>query len=240
MSVVLTSTSSMYLKASTVNVSAKPITISIWAKSDSLTLSQGIFSITNNNDEFLLLQLRGSFTGDYVGALEYATAWKLALTTTAYTANTWHHVCGIFKNSASRLIYIDAGSSSENTDSQNVNFGLFDQILIGTHKTVSGAHFSGKLAHCCIWDTELSEAQITSLAAGASPNDIASDNLVDFWPLLFNGNSSINTNHLVGYNSPTYDSSDNPAVLFNYPQQNITTIKRLVMAGNNEIWYENV
>jgi len=240
MSVVLTSASSMYLKASTINVSAKPITVAAWVKSDSLTLSQGILSITNNSNEFLLLQLRGSFDGDYVGALEYATAWKLALTTTAYTADNWHHICGIFKSDTSRSIYIDGSDSSENTDSQNVNFALFDQILIGTHKTVSGAHFSGKLAHCCIWDTELSEANITSLVAGTSPSDIASDNLVDFWPLIFDGKNLVNTNHLTGYNNPTYDSTDNPTVLFNYPQQNLTAIRRLVVAGNDTIYYENI
>jgi len=209
-------------------------------KSDSLTLSQGILSITNNSDEFLLIQLRGAIAGDYASALEYATAWKLAVTTTAYTANTWHHICGIFKNSASRSIYIDGGNLSENTDSQNVNFTLFDQILIGTHKTAAGLPFSGKLAHCCIWDTELSEANITSLVAGTSPSDIASDNLVDFWPLIYNGKNLINTNHLTGYNNPTYDSTDNPTVLFNYPQQNIITTRRLVVAGNDQIWYENV
>jgi len=240
MSVVLTAASNMYLKASTINVSAKPITVAAWAKSDSLLLNQGILSITNNNDEFLLLQLRGAVAGDYASALEYATAWKYAVTTAAYTADNWHHICGIFKNSASRSIYIDGSDSSENTDSQNVNFSLFNQILIGTHKTVSGAHFSGKLAHCCIWDTELSEANIISLAAGSSPSDIASDNLVDFWPLIYNGKNLVNTNHLTEYNNPTYDSSDNPAVLFNYPQQNITTIKRLITAGNNKLYYEDI
>lgn len=240
MSIILTAASNMYLKASTINVSAKPITVAGWVKSDSLLLNQGILSLSNNSNEFLLLQLRGVTGGDPAGILEYATAWKYAESSSGYTANTWHHICGIFKNSTSRTIYIDGGSSVENTDLQDVNFALFNQILIGVHKTVGGAPFSGKLGYCSIWDTELSEAQITSLAGGALPSTIALSNLVDYWQLILNGNSAVNNNHLIGYNNPTYDSSDNPPCHFSYPLQNITTIKRLVVAGNDAISYEEV
>ena len=240
MSVVLTAASEMYLKANTINVSTKPITIAGWVKSDTLTPYQGIISLTDDSSEWLLIWLRGTAGDNYPAALEYATAWKRAIASAVYTVDTWHHICGVFKNSTSRTIYLDGGSSSENTDSQNVNFDLFDQILIGTYKTVTTAFFSGKLACCSIWNTDLSEAQIISLAAGASPVDIAFDNLVDLWPLISDGDSIINNNHLVGYNNPTFDSNDNPSVLVNHPQRNITTIKRLVVVGNNKVYYEDV
>lgn len=240
MSVVLTAASEMYLKASTINVTTKPVTFSAWVKSDTLIPYQGILSLTNDSDEFLQIWLRDAAGNNYAAALEYATAWKRAISTTAYTADNWHHICGVFTSSTSRTIYIDGGSSSENTDSQDVNFALFDQILIGTYRTVTAAYFSGKIACCSIWDTDLSEAQVISLAAGASPVDTASDNLVDFWPLVSDRNSIINNNHLVEYNNPTYDSNDNPLALTNFPQRNITAIKRLIAAGNDTIYYEDI
>ena len=240
MSVVLTAASEMYLKTSTINVSVKPVTFSAWVKSDTLTPYQGIISLTNNSNEWLFIWLRGTAGDNYPAALEYATAFKRAIASAAYTTNTWHHICGVFTNSTSRTIYLDGANSSENTESQDVNFSLFDQILIGTYRTVTTAWFSGKIVHCAIWNTGLSEAQIILLAAGASPESIASSNLVDFWPLIFNSKSSINSNHLTEHNSPTYDSADNPSSLFNYPQQNLTAIKRLVVAGSDGIWYENI
>jgi len=240
MSVVLTAASEMYLKASTINVSAKPVTFAAWVKSDTLTPYQGIISLTDDNSEWLLIWLRGAVGDNYPAALEYATAWKRAIATAAYTVNTWHHICGVFKDSTSRIIYYNGGSSNENTELQNVNFTLFDQILIGTYRTVTTAFFSGKLACCSIWNTDLSSAQVVSLAAGASPVDIASDNLMDFWPLISNSNSIINSNHLIGYNNPTFDSNDNPSVLINHPQRNITSIKRLIVVGNDKVYYEDI
>lgn len=241
MSVVLDNALEQYLKTSTVNVSTKPITVAAWVKSDDLVSYQGILSITNDANEWLQIWLRGAVADNYAAALEYATAWKRAVSTTPYTTGNWHHICGVFKNSVSRTIHIDGGSSGENTESQDVNFTLFDQILIGTYKTVTTAFFSGKLAHCSIWDTDLSEAQIISLAAGASPNSVQAENLVDYWSLVANANSEINDNHLTAYNDPTFDDSDNPEIYsFNYPQKNIVTIKRLVVAGNDEIWFEDL
>ena len=240
MSVVLTAASEMYLKASTINVTAKPITFAAWVKSDTLTPYQGIISLTDNSSEWLLIWLRGAAGDNYPAALEYATAWKRAIASAAYTTDTWHHICGVFTSSTSRTIYLDGANSSENTESQNVNFNLFDQILIGTYRTVTAAYFSGKIAGCSIWNTGLSEAQIISLAGGESPLNVASDNLVDFWPLISDRYSLINSNHLTAYNSPTYDTNDNPTTVFNFPQRNITTTKRLVVAGNDEIWYEDI
>jgi len=240
MSVVLTAASEMYLKANTINVTTKPVSFAAWVKSDTLTPYQGIISLTDDSSEWLLIWLRGTAGDNYPAALEYATAWKRAIATAAYTVNTWHHICGVFKNSTSRTIYYNGGSSNENTELQDVNFSLFDQILIGTYRTVTTAFFSGKLACCSIWNTDLSSAQVTSLAAGASPVDIASDNLVDFWPLISDGNSIINSNHLVGYNNLTFDSNDNPSVLVNHPQRNITSIKRLIAVGNDKVYYEDI
>ncbi|GAH16627.1 unnamed protein product [marine sediment metagenome] len=102
MSVVLTAASEMYLKTSTINVSVKPVSFSAWVKSDTLVPYQGIISLTNDSNEWLQMWLRGAVGDNYPAALEYATEWKRAIASAAYTADTWHHICGVFKKHEKR------------------------------------------------------------------------------------------------------------------------------------------
>jgi len=60
-----------------------------------------------------------------------------------------------------------------------------------------------------------------------------------YWKLKSNAKDSVGSNDLTLYNTPTWDSTDNPP-MFNYPNTQLETIKRVVVAGNNEIWYESV
>ena len=212
MSIVLSRSSSQYLKASTVNVDAKPVTIAAWFKGFDADNFQSVVCISNNSNEFLLSQLRGAVAGDPIAAAEYATAWKIAESSSGYALNVWTHVCCVFYSSADRRVYINGGGKVTNTDSQNVNFSLFDQVLVGTHKTSGGAHLDGKIAQVSIWSAELNDAEVVSLASGDNPTTIQYSGLVDYWPLAANGNNEISANTLVPYNSPLWDAGDNPPV----------------------------
>jgi len=246
MSLVLDSAGEEYVVAEAQTITAKPVTISAWVKSTTIAISQTVVCLLKwaTQDEYLLLQLRGAVAGDPAAALEYATAWKLAESSTGYTVNTWHHIAATFVSSTERSVWIDGGSKITNTDEQNVNFTLLDRIYIGAHKVDSG-FFDGKLAEVAIWNAELTDAQILDLANGNVPVNIESDNLRAYWKLLDSYRLTAgNMVHLtVGNGTPSF-SSDHPSVIFNYPiPSGINfgkTIRRLVVAGNNEIWYENV
>jgi len=212
MSVILNRSLEQYLKTTTVGVTTKPITITAWVKSFDLDNYQGIFSITNNSNEFLSSWLAGAVAGDPVAALEYATAWKRARSSNGYSKGVWTHIACVFYSSTDRRVYINGGGKIVNTDNQNVNFSLFDQILIGTYKTVTSAYFGGKIAHVSIWSTDLSDAQIVSLAGGTNPQDVELASLEAYWPLKSNGNELANSNTLVAHNDPIWDSDDNPNV----------------------------
>ena len=243
MSVVLSQPSNQYLKTTTVPVSAKPITMAGWYKTTSDALMQTPVCISNTgNSEFLLMQLRGAVTGDYVAVQEYATAWAWS-PTIGYTINTWQHVAVIFYSATDRRVFLNGANKVVNTDSQDVNFSLFNQVLIGTHKTSSGTPFAGKLAEISIWSTDLTDAEILSLANGALATDVQLVNLETYWKLKSDGKDSIGSNDLTSYNSPTWDATDYPPV-FNYPVStgaNLAgTVKRLIAAGNDKLYYENI
>lgn len=239
MSVILSQPSNQYLKTTTVPVSTKPVTIAGWYKSTSDALSQTPACISNAaNNEFLLCQLRGSVAGDFVAVQEYATAWKWS-PTIGYTVDTWQHFAVTFVSATERSVWVNGINKITNTESQDVDFDLFDQILIGTHKTAGGTPFAGRLGHIAIWSKELSDAEILSLANGAVPNTIQESSCEVYWPLKSDGTDKVGSNDLTGFNVPTYATTDNPPVL-NFPETNLKTFRRLVLVGSNKIYYEAI
>jgi len=239
MSVVLDNASNQYLKTSTVPVTSKPVTMTGWYKTTSDALMQTVVCISNTgNDELILAQLRGAVAGNYVAVQEYATAWKWS-PTIGYTTDVWQHVAVIFYSATDRRVFLNGANKVVNTETQDVNFSLFNQVLIGTHRTIGGTPLAGKLAEIAIWSTDLTDAEILSLANGELADNIQTDSLEVYWKLKSNAKDSVGSNDLTLYNTPTWDSTDNPP-MFNYPNTQLETIKRVVVAGNNEIWYESV
>lgn len=243
MSVVLDSTSNQYLRTTTVPVTSKPVTLAAWYKTTSNALMQTPVCISNAaNNEFILAQLRGAVAGDYVAVQEYATAWKWS-PTIGYTINTWQHVAVVFYSATDRRVFLNGANKVTNTETQDVDFDLFDQVLVGTHKTVGGTPFAGKLAEIAIWSTDLTDAEILELAEGTLSDSIQATDLGAYWKLKSDAKDSVGSNDLTLHNAPTWDSTDSPPV-FNYPISTGVnlgkTVKRLVAAGNDIIYYEDV
>jgi len=240
MSATFDRASSQYLSETIIGWEDKPITLSAWIKTDNLVNNQGILTLTDDNDEFIHIQARVGIDGDPAAALEYATAWKVAESSTSITTE-WHHVLGVFTNDTSRTIYLDGAGKVENTDSQAAFMASMTKILIGTHKTVGGAYFSGNIAEVAIWQTGLSEAQVILLTSGVNPTTIEPLSLARYWPLTEDGSSGLDGGDVIT-GTVGYDATENPDVagIFNYPTSNLETIKRIVVAGDNEIWHEDI
>lgn len=241
MSVVLNSSLSQYLNAG-VLVSAKPISISAWVKTTSDSANQAIVCLSNNSNEFLLSQLRGGIANDPLGVLEYAIAWKYGETSTGYSTDIWTHTGVVFNSSTDRRAYLDGGGKVTNTDSQDVNFGILSYFFVGTHKSVGGAYFDGKIAQVAIWEVALSDAQWVDLAAGVNPQLIAASDLAGYWTLEFDGSSEVDSNDFGAYNGATYDADDNPEIggTVRYPTSNLSVINRVVVTGNDSLYYSNL
>ena len=232
----VTFTPNQYLSFSNPLLTTKPISISAWIKTTDDVNNQGVVSITDNNDEFLLIQARMAVGGNPAFAGEYNTAWKYAESSTGITVSTWVHVLAVFKNDVSRTIYVNGGGAVTNTDSQSVNFNAIDRILIGAQKT-SSSFFTGKIAEVAIWCEELSAANAVSLTTGSSPLGIGT--VWQYWPLFDNASSGSGGSSLTESETLTY-TSDSPAPIFNYPRSNLFNYKRMVVVGNNTFYYESI
>ena len=240
MSIVLSQPSNQYLRTMTIPVTAKPVTLAGWYKTTSDALMQTPICISNAaNNEFILAMLRGAEAGDPAAVMEYAAAWKWS-PTIGYTVDVWQHIAVTFVSATERSVFLNGANKVTNTDAQDVNFALFDQILIGTHKTVGGTPFAGRLAHVAIWSTELTDAEILSLANGALPSSIQAASCEAYWPLKSDVRDRIGSNDLTPVNAPTWATADNPPV-FNYPDSDaLITVKRLVAVGSDTLYYEDI
>jgi hypothetical protein len=104
--------------------------------------------------------------------------------TTSYSANTWHHVCGVFSSNTSRTIYLDGAGSATNTTSLTPT--LIDIVTLAAARKSGFVdnYLNGSLAEVAIWSAGLTEPEVKSLSAGMSPKLVRPQSLVLYVPLI--------------------------------------------------------
>lgn len=91
---------------------------------------------------------------------------------------------------------------------------------IGNRPSDSARVWHGMLAHFCMWDVKLTDAEHEALHAGALPNTIRPESIVRYFPLLNNernlfGSDGTNVSALFSnLNPPVFDLNDTPVDLF--------------------------
>jgi hypothetical protein len=103
-----------------------------------------------------------------------------SFSTASYTQNNWHHCAGIWPSNSSRTSFLDGVASTAatltiNTSPQVIYAGAFDN---------SADRFSGQLAEVGIWNTDLTAAEIASLAKGMTCDKVRPQSLVFYAPLV--------------------------------------------------------
>jgi hypothetical protein len=159
--------SANYLQQTAIAITGHPVTMACWFNSDTITAGQTLLGISDSGstDNYMIIQASGNVTGDPVRALDRGTTARVAATTTGYSADTWHHACGVFTSTTSRTIYIDGGSSATDTNTSTPT-GI-DSLGVGALERSSG------------WGVfvALSANEVASLAAGLFPPKLRAANL---------------------------------------------------------------
>ena len=147
-------------------LTAAPLSICAWVNSDSATARQVIVSLgLSSGDHRFTLGLQGDVS-DNVEFTTRDTASSVALTSTTYSAGTWHHVCGVTAAANSRAAYLDGGGKGTSAGSATP-VGI-DSASIG-RRPVTAQFFNGRIAEVGIWNRALSDAEVLSLSKGFSP-----------------------------------------------------------------------
>ena len=170
---------------------ADKLTVSCWVygtfAGNSVIAAQWDYGATKRGWEMRILGAGGIDTVE-IGATE-GGAWSgdylAAKSTTTISDNTWYHIVGVYDCStapATPKIYINgvAETLSANT-SQGGAFDIGGTIVGGPPELTIGAYLNsaadvenlaGKIDELSIWSGSLSQANITSLAAGEKANAI--------------------------------------------------------------------
>lgn len=162
-----------------------PLTMACWFNSDSLTLTQCLMFLGDKDvtNQYFQLQAAGAIAGDPVAALVESGTTGQAISSTGYSANTWHHASAVFTSATSRTARIDGGSAGSNT-ANTTPTGL-DRTGIGRRGSSSaGLYMSGLIAEAAIWNVALTAAEIGVLADGFCPLFVRPSALQAYWPLV--------------------------------------------------------
>ncbi len=204
--------SSQYLTAGVAPVTSLPITIAAWAKVEDITDSHAIVWLgdTGATSRLLGLILHGDIAGDHLYSYMVGVHGStFTPTITSYSANTWHHVCGVWQTN-SQASYLDGGGKGTNSDAvATPGYNGFDIGRFGDAS--AGDYTDGNIALVAIWDIALNDAEVAVLAGGALPTEVQAGNLVAYW---LDG-TEVDTDHKGSYDltpsgSPTWDSGDWP------------------------------
>ena len=169
-------------------VVAAPFTFVTWAQLDDLTDQGAVLSIGDKDvsDMVWTISYDGVTGGDPIKGQVVDGTQTNVFTTTGMTVNTWHHGAFVEASATSHNILIDGGSKATKTDNKSP-VGA-DRVSIGRKASNGGVqNHSGKVGQAAIYDKALTDEDNESLAAGANPKRVQSDNLVALWPI--NGRS---------------------------------------------------
>lgn len=173
-----------YYSAST-PVTAVPLTIACWMNKPSATTGAFVAGIMRNAGALWYgFYLYATNTGKVSASAANNNVFAEAQSTTSYSANTWHHVCGVFASNTSRTIYLDGAGSATNTTSLTPT--LIDIVTIAAARKSGNVdnYLNGSLAEVAIWNAALTEPEAKSLSAGMSPKLVRPQSLVLYVPLI--------------------------------------------------------
>lgn len=202
--------SSQYFQVDQTPVTGVPITVSCFFKSTDDTNAQVAVHIVDKDTEnngFSMI-IAAHLGGNPVRAFVWTPGGSLAVnSTTGFTTGTWHHGATVFQSSTIVHAYIDGSSKGSITGTSQIPTGI-DRIAIGRHGDSSpGAYYDGDLCEVGIWNTNLTDSEVASLAKGFSPLFIRRNNLVFYTPTIntFGGQliDIIGGLELTPFNSPT-------------------------------------
>lgn len=173
-----------YLSVLGTTVTAAPLSVAGWVKSTSDAVAQAVFNIgvDGSFDNYWLLTLGGNVGGDPVIWRTVTTTQQTTSTSSGYSVNTWHHVCGVELASNSRAVYIDGGSKGINTVLR-IPAGV-DSMWAGRIIGGSFQHFNGLIAELGVWNIALTDDDVGTLADGCSPLCVRPENLVSYMPFV--------------------------------------------------------
>ena len=202
-----------FLSTDTAVISGTPLTLACWFNAASITSNNGLMFVGDKDvgDNFFAISAQGAAAGDPIRAMAAGTAFRSANSSTGYSADTWHHACGVFTDATDRSAFIDGGSKG--TNAQSSSPANLDRTAIGRWMDSTPASpMGGLIAEAAVWNIALSDAEVALQALGVSPLLIRPDSLVAYWPLIGRYDPEIDIVGGVNLTVTTAVAADHPRI----------------------------
>lgn len=171
-----------WLDFAVVPAGGAPLTLACWFKK--VSANGALVGIYNSSvgDQYFAIRL-GS--GSIIRAQTRSGGTANADTTTSFTANVWHHACGVYDviGGIDRAAFLDGGGKGTNEALRLPTF-LSTTTLGRYGDSTPGTNLGGSLAEVGIWNTNLSDGEVAMLAAGYAPPLVRPGKLVLYMPLV--------------------------------------------------------
>ena len=169
-------------------VAGMPLTMACWFYPNNATANLTLMAMsplwTNiGNPGYYVMSANGSAAGDPIQIGTDSFGNTFVNSTAGFTANNWHHACGVFTSTTSRTVYLDGGNSATNTFNHSPNSPV-QGLRIGQFVQNFERRMNGRIAEVGIWNAALTAAEIASLAKGMTCDKVRPQNLVFYAPLV--------------------------------------------------------
>jgi hypothetical protein len=167
-------------------VTVIPFTLAGWVKMNA-TLVYGVIMQIGNTSSTDCARIAYHDQGFFIcRAVQGATQPEAAYTGITPAAGVWSHVCGVWTNNTTQLIYVNGSNKTSNTHAACDPAGLNDTWIAAATPTSSPLEVNAIIAFPAIWNVALSDPDILSLSKGFSPRKIRPDKLVSYAKLTGN------------------------------------------------------
>ena len=173
--------STQYLERDAAVATAVPITMACWLNSTLLATGQTVMWLGDKDTEVDYMRIAvGQTSGELLAESRSTSAGPNSSVKSGYTANVWHHVCGVFSAANSRTAYLNGAAGV--TETTSITPTGVDRTSIGRLARATPLQYmSGLIAWPAFWGVALDASDIAKLAAGASPLTVKPESLLQFW-----------------------------------------------------------
>ena len=196
----------------------EPLTLACWFNVANITTGYTLLDIADRSVSYryFSLRARGDLAGDHVGLSVNDTTPDDVYTTTSYSANTWHHACGVMAATDDRRVYLDAGGKATSAASISPGPAVNTVTLARSGDSTPYGLLDGLLAEVSIWNVALTDVEVQVLARGFSPLLVRPQGLIRYWRLIRDPGSIevVRGLGLTAYNAPTV--GDHPPIIYPY------------------------
>lgn len=161
------------------------ISVALWAYPTALTNGKTLLGYDKGQGQAYNLSIGIITAGNiefntYDGASWFSASGLSSL----LTANAWNHLVGTYNGTTLKL-YVNGTQTGTTATPSSLNYTGPNGLFFGDYDNNGlGANFySGRLADIGIWNTALTQGEISALARGVRCHVIRRPNLLAYWPL---------------------------------------------------------